>query len=332
MRAAVLHKPMQLSIENVTEPKCGLDELLIKVRRSAICNSTDTHIWDGTFRSYATPKMPHIMGHECCGEVVEVSKECAKDYRVGDRVGFWVKMTGGFAEYNAIKPDSLGVCKLKDNLSYDEGALLELVCGTIRLIYDSGLHVGDKLLMLGQGPAGLFLAQEARLAGVAKIYAVDLYANRLAKSKELAADDTLNLDGKNYEEAFDILSQMVGKVDAVIDAMGDNRWSQGNSIDLALNLLKRHGRYIIFGHRSKNDSINTQLISNEDIIMRGFEPGLAKTKELTDFAVDIVSSGKIKATELITHHFPLHDLEKGLIMCRDHPEETIKVVIDVMES
>jgi len=329
MKAAVLHKPMQLSIENVPVPKCCPDELLIKVHRSAICNSTDTHIWNGTFRSYATPKIPHILGHECCGEVVEVGKECTKDYKVGDRVGFWVKMTGGFAEYNAIKPNSLGICKLKNDMSYDEGALLELVCGTIRLIYDSGLHIGDKVLMLGQGPAGLFLAQEARLTGIAKLYTVDLYANRLAKSRELAADDTLNLEGKSQEEAFDILSQMVGKVDAVIDAMGDNRWSQGNSIDMAINLLKRHGKYLIFGHRGKNDSVNTQLISNEDITMRGFEPGIAKTKELTDYTVELVSSGRIKAAELITHHFPLEQLEEGLNKCLNDLHETIKVIIDI---
>jgi L-iditol 2-dehydrogenase len=329
MKAAVLYGPKQLKIKEVPEPQCGTDELLIKVHRSAICNSTDTHIWDGTFRPYATPKFPHILGHECCGEVLEVGKECADQYKIGDRVGYWVKMTGGFAEYNTIKPNALGICKLKDGISYDEGALMELVCGTIRLIYDAGLRIGDKVLMLGQGPAGLLLAQEARLAGVSKLYAVDLYANRLAKSRELAADDTLNLDGKSYVEAFESLSQMVGRVDAVIDAMGDNKWSQGNSIDLALNLLKRHGRYIIFGHRGTNDSINTQLISNEDIIMRGFEPGLEVTKRLCDFAVDLIASGKIKAKELITHHLPLDKLEVGLNKCLNELDKTIKVIIDI---
>ncbi len=329
MKAAVLYGPKQLTIRNMPEPQCGSDELLIKVRRSAICNSTDTHIWDGTFRSYAMPEFPHILGHECCGEVLEVGNQCVNEYKVGDRIGYWVKMTGGFAEYNAIKPNALGVCKLTNGISYDEGALLELVCGTIRLIYDAGLHIGDKILVLGQGPAGLLLAQEARLVGVAKLYTVDLFSNRLAKSKELAADDTLNLNGKSYEEAFDILSQMVGKVDAVIDAMGDNRWTQGNSIDLALNLLKRHGRYIIFGHRCTNDSINTQLISNEDITVRGFEPGLEITKNLSNFVVDLVSLKKIKVKELITDHLPLEKLETGLNKCYNELDKTIKVIIDI---
>ncbi|MFA4838962.1 MAG: alcohol dehydrogenase catalytic domain-containing protein [Candidatus Neomarinimicrobiota bacterium] len=329
MRAAVLHKPMQLSIENVPEPKCGSNELLIKVHRSAICNTTDTHIWQGNFRPRATPPLPHILGHECCGEVIEVGEKCAKAYNVGDRVGFWVKMTGGFAEYNAIKPNALGVCKLKNGMSYDEGALLELACGTIRLIYDSGLRIGDKVLIFGQGPAGLFLAQEARLAGAAEIYAVDLYDNRLAKSRELASDYTLNLSCKNYEEALDILQQRVGQIDIVIDAMGDNRWAKGNSVEMGLNLLKRHGRYIIFGHRRLNDFVNTYLVSNEDITMRGFEPGIDRTKNLANFVVELVASGRLKAGELITHHFPLEDIEKGLNKCLNDLHETLKVIIDI---
>ena len=329
MKAAVLHKPNHLSIEDVPEPKCGRDELLIKIKRSAICNSTDTHIWQGSLRPRATPQYPHILGHECCGEVVEVGSDWFSEYKTGDRVAYWVKMTGAFAQYNTIKPGSLGVGKLQDNMTYDEGAVLELVIGTMRLIYDSGLRIGDKVLILGQGPAGLFLAQEARLAGAAKIYSVDLYDNRLAKSKELAADYTLNLADKKFEEALEILKQEVGEIDLVIDAMGNNRWTQGNTIELALNVLKRHGRYIIFGHRGTNDSVNTYLISNEDITMRGFEPGLSNTKNLAGFAVDLVSSGRLKVRDLITHHFALDELEKGLKKCRDDLHETIKVIIDI---
>jgi len=329
MKAAVLYKPKHLVVEEVPEPQCGSNELLIKVHRSAICNSTDTHIWQGNFRSRAMPQYPHILGHECCGEVIEVGKECINQYSLGDRVAYWVKMTGGFAEYNTITPDNLAVCTMKDDLSYDEGALLELICGTIRLIYNSGLRIGDKVLILGQGPAGLFLAQEARLAGASKIYTVDLYKNRLAKSRDLTADYTLNLRDKSQEEALDVLKQDVGEIDTVIDAMGDNRWKNGNTIELALNLLRRHGRYIIFGHRGVNDSINTYLVSNEDITIRGFEPGIIRTRELADFAVDLVSNGRIKAADLITHHFPLEEIEKGLKKCIYDLNETIKVIIDI---
>ena len=329
MRAAVLHKPNQLSIETAPDPECGADEILLKVHRSAICNSTDTHIWLGTFPKKATPPYPHILGHECCGEVIEVGRDLRNEYKNGERISYWVKMTGAFAEYNAIKPDNLGVCKLNNSVTYDEGALLELVCGTLRLIYDSGLRIGDKVLVLGQGPAGLFLAQEAKLAGASRIYCLDLYDNRLSKSRELVADYICNLSNKNFDEALELLKQEIGDIDLVIDAMGNNRWDNGNTVNLALNLLKRHGKYMIFGHRL-NDSINMYLISNEDIIMRGFEPGIVITQKLANFAVELVSTGRIKAKELITHHFPLDDLEKGLLKCRDDLHETIKVIIDIL--
>lgn len=328
MKAAVLYAPKKLSIETVPEPEYTDNEVLLKVHRSAICNSTDTHIWQGNFPPAATPAYPHILGHESCGEVVEVGKNLQNRYKVGDKLAYWVKMTGAFAEYNTINPDTLGVCKLNQKISCDEGAMLELVLGTLRLIYDSGLHIGDKVLLLGQGPAGQFLAQEARIAGASKIYCLDLYDNRCAKSKELGADYVFNLADKNYDNALDILKQEIGEIDIVIDAMGNNQWKTGNSINLALNLLKRHGRYIIFGHRN-SDNINTYLVSNEDIVMRGFEPGLEVTKKLADFAVDLISERRIKIKELITHHLPLDKLEEGLKLCMNHLDKTIKVVIDV---
>lgn len=329
MKAAVLHAPKQLSIETVPDPKCDDDEVLLKVHRSAICNSTDTHIWQGTFHPAATPSYPHILGHESCGEVIEVGKNFRNEYRIGDKVAYWVKMTGAFAEYNTIKPNKLGVCKLDQKIGYDEGAVLELVLGTLRLIYDSGLHIGDKVLLLGLGPAGQLLAQESRIAGASEIYCLDLYENRLSQAKKLGADYIFNLAGKQHNDVLDVLKRELGEIDIVIDAMGNNRWKNGNSVNLALTLLKRHGRYIIFGHR-RSDVIDTYLVSNEDIIMRGFEPGLDQTKKLADFAVNMISSGRIKVRELITHHFPLHELERGLLKCRDDLHETIKVVIDII--
>ena len=98
---------------------------------------------------------------------------------------------------------------------------------------------------------------------------------------------------------------------------------------MALNLIKRHGRYVIFGHPTLDPQVNMRLISNNDIIMRGFEPGWEKSSDLIKFADELVSNGRIKIKEIISHHISLDDVEEGLILCRDHLDKTIKVIIDV---
>jgi len=329
MKAAVIHGPHQLRVETVPDPQCASDEILLKVMRSSICNATDVHIWEGKFPKDVCPPYPHILGHECSGEVIEVGHDLKKEYKNGDRVAFWCKMTGAFSEYNSIKPQKLAITKLCDNVSYEEGSILEIAGGTLRCIYDSGLRIGDNTLVLGQGPTGIILAQIARLAGASRVTAVDLFDFRLAKSKELGTDFVYNLAQKTFDEAFTELKQELGELDFVIDAMGNHRWSNGNSVNLALNLLRRHGRYVIFGHPTMNVEVNMRRVSNEDIIMRGFEPGWERSNHLIKHANRLVSQGKINVKDIITHHLPLEEVEKGLVLCRDHKDQTIKVIFDV---
>jgi 2-desacetyl-2-hydroxyethyl bacteriochlorophyllide A dehydrogenase len=330
MKAAVIHGPHQLSVETVPDPVCGPDEILLKIHRSSICNATDVHIWEGKFPSDVCPPYPHILGHEDSGEIIEIGEELRNEYKIGDRIAFWCKMTGAFSEYNAIKPHNLAVTKLSDNVSYEEGSILEIVGGTLRCIYDSGLRIGDRVIVLGQGPTGLILAQMAKLAGAAFVSTVDLFDNRLNKSKELGADFVYNLNNKKFDQVLENLKDEIGVVDFVIDAMGNHRWKGGNTINLALNLIKRHGRYVIFGHPTLDPQVNMRLISNNDIIMRGFEPGWEKSSDLIKFADELVSNGRIKIKEIISHHISLDDVEEGLILCRDHLDKTIKVIIDVV--
>jgi len=329
MKAAVIHGPHKLSIEEVAEPGCGRDEIKIKVHRSSICNATDVHIWEGRFPADVCPPYPHILGHECCGEIVEIGEDLNNNYKIGDRIGYWCKMTGAFGEFNIIKPNNLAVTTLSDNVSYDEGSILEIVGGTLRCIYDSGLRVGDNVLILGQGPTGLILMQVAKHAGASHVATVDIFENRLAKSLELGADFVYNLSDKTFDQALQHLKNELGPLDMVIDAMGNHRWKNGNAINLALYLLKRHGRYTVFGHPTQDQLVNTRILSNNDITMRGFEPGWEKSRDLIQFADQLLSAGQIRVKEIITHHFPLAELEKGLILCRDHLDKTIKVVIDV---
>jgi 2-desacetyl-2-hydroxyethyl bacteriochlorophyllide A dehydrogenase len=329
MKAAIIYGPMNLKVEEVPDPACNDDELLIKVHRASICNSTDTHIWDGTFPAEARPPYPHILGHENSGEIVKVGKNLKHEYKVGDRLAWWVKMSGAFAEYNVIAPKSLAVAKIDDNLTYDEGTLLEIVGGVLRCLYDGGLRIGEKVLVLGQGPTGLLFTQLLRLVGASRIYTLDLFENRLKLSSKYGANFIYNLSNKTHSEAFKDLQSKLGQIDAVVDTMGNNLWKDGNTRNLAVFLLKRHGRYIAWGHPTEDAQINIRRISNEDIVLRGFEPGMQKSNDLIKFGAELIANKRLNVSDMITHHFPLDEVEEGLKLCKAHHGEVIKVVLDV---
>ena len=328
MKAALLDSPHSLHITTVPDPECASDEVVLKVLRASICNATDVHIWEGTFPKDVCPAYPHILGHECAGEIVEVGKQ-VEGWKVGDRVGFWVKMTGAFAQYNAVKINKLAAARLSDTIGNDEAPLMEIVGATMRCMHDSGMHLGDRVIVFGQGPTGLLLMQEAKLFGASFVAAVDVFDNRLAKAKELGADFTYNICDKSQEEARSEILDGAGPIDFVIDAMGNHRWKGGNAINLGLSFLKRGSTYLIFGHATQDQPVNTRWVSNENITFRGFEPGWDVSRKVLRYGEQLVASGRLKIKSLITHRLPLRELETGLIHCRDHHDRTIKVVIDV---
>jgi L-iditol 2-dehydrogenase len=328
MKAALLDAPHSLHITDVPDPTCGPDEVVLKVLRSSICNATDVHIWEGTFPKDVCPAYPHILGHECAGEIVEVGKE-VEGWRLGERVGFWVKMTGAFGQYNAVKINKLAATRISDSISDDEAPMMEVVGATMRCMHDSGMRLGDRVIVFGQGPTGLLLMQEAKLFGASFVAAVDVFENRLAKAKELGADFTYNILGKTQEQARSEILDGAGCIDFVIDAMGNHRWKGGNAINLGLSFLKRGSTYLIFGHATQDQPVNTRWISNENITFRGFEPGWDISRKVLRYGEQLVASGRLKIKNLITHKLPLRELETGLIHCRDHHDSTIKVIIDV---
>ncbi len=328
MKAALVESPNKLLITDVPEPDCNPDEVILKVNSSSICNATDVGIWNGTFPKENCPPYPHILGHECSGEIVEIGKDVS-GWKKGDRVGYWVKMSGAFGQYNAVKVNQLAATKLSNAISNDEAPIMEIVGGTLRCMYDNGMKIGDRVLVFGQGPTGLVLSQEAKLFGAGFVGTLDLFENRLSKSAELGADFTFNLRGKSEIQAREELMELVGKVDFIIDAMGNHRWKEGNSINLGLSLLRRGGIYQIWGHPTEDQPINTRWVSNENYTIKGFEPGWDVSRKLMEFGERLVVAGKINIKSIITHRLPLDQLEEGLILCRDHLDRTIKVVINI---
>jgi 2-desacetyl-2-hydroxyethyl bacteriochlorophyllide A dehydrogenase len=316
MKAAVIEGPGRLVVKDIPRPVCEDDTIIVKTHRAALCNATDVEIAEGSFPHKLHPPYPHVLGHESSGEIAEVGKNI-RGWTVGDRIGFWCKMQGAFGEYNQLKVADLAITKLDDRVSFDEGAVLELVGGTMRLMYDAGIRPADTVAVLGQGPAGLILVQEAKIFGAVRTIGVDLIEQRRAMARRLGADMTLDPAVPD--------TSLFGKVDVVIDAVGNAK-----GINLGLDLLRPGGRYVIFGHATEDQKISMRDICLKDIRVCGFSCTMEKTQELLDFGQRLVAEARIQLKPLITHHVKLENLAEGLRLCKTAPASTLKVIADIV--
>jgi len=345
MRAAVVVEPKKLVVNEVPKPVCGDNDIFLKIHKASICAS-DLMYYEASF---PCPPYPFILGHECSGEVIEVG-ENVQGFTVGDRVTFWgAGDFGGFAEYRAIQPGprelfrsedgfhydkSQAVIKLNDSVSYEEGAILEVLCSAMRTVYMSGLKPADKVVVLGLGAGGLLLLQLAKAFGARAAIGIDLEDFRLRKAEEFGADAVFNnskLDKASIKK--DILGRF-GEIDVIFDAMG-NDLSKEPARNLGLELLRPRGKYAMYGTPSADQRINVALITSKGIQTTGatFDAryfSMDKTQELLELSQRLVVNRLVKIRPLITHHVTLEQIEEALRLFKESKHEAIKIVIDII--
>jgi L-iditol 2-dehydrogenase len=271
MEALLLTEYKKLELVRMAEPEIGPDDVLVRVRACGICGS-DVHGFDG---STGRRIPPLVMGHEAGGEVVRAG-ENVSDLRAGDRVTFdstvycgrcfycargdvnlcdnrqvlgvspgTYRRHGAFAEYVAV-PRRI-VYRLPGELSFEHAALIEVVSVAVHSVNLTPVRLGDTAVVVGSGMIGLVAVQAARLAGCARVVAVDIDEKRLATARELGATDTLAADSGTVRKVqdltegrgADVVFECVGMEEPVRTAIGCVR--KGGAVTLVGNLAPRIG-------------------------------------------------------------------------------------------
>ena len=250
MRALVKSRAERgIWMEDVDLPVPGHNDVLIKVRRAAVCG-TDIHIyqWDDWARN--TIPVPLVIGHEFSGEIVECGSEVrglvpgdrvsaeghitcgvCRNCRAGRRhlcrntVGVGVSRAGAFAEYIAVP--AFNVFKLPDSISDEMAAILDPLGNATHTALSFDL-VGEDVLVTGAGPIGIMATAIARFAGARHVVVTDVNDYRLALARKMGAtvavnvstdslDDTMRELG--MEEGFDVGMEMSGNASAFRDML-----------------------------------------------------------------------------------------------------------------
>ncbi len=314
-----------LELRDVPIPTIGARDALVKVRAASICG-TDLHIlnWDPWAAHRLKP--PLIVGHEFCGDVVEIGKDVSQ-VKVGDFVSaeshlidntcdlcrtgnghicrhtriLGVDRDGCYAEYITIPAENLWLNP--PNMSPEIAALMENFGNAVH----TGLAtpvVSRKVLVTGCGPVGLMTILVALAAGARAIYATDISDYRLALAKQLGATLALNASRENIVERIlqatdgegvDVLLEMSGAPSAIRDGFA---------------VLKKGGAAALLGLPGKPFEFDL----GDLVILRGVTVyGIAGRKlwETWYEARGLIRSGAVDLAPIVTHQFKMAEFEKA---------------------
>ena len=238
-----------LEIVEVPEPRCGPNDVKIRVLRAGLCG-TDLHIHDWDEWAAATVRAPQIIGHEFYGEIVEIGEDVpAGSVSVGDRVsgeghivcghcrncragrkhlcintiGIGVNRDGAFADYVVIPASNAYV--QPDTIDPDLGAVFDPLGNATHTALQWPM-VGEDVLVTGAGPIGVMATAIARHAGARHIVVTDLSDVRLELAAGAGADLVVNSGRQRIRQAqqdlgmregFDIALEMSGAPSAVTE-------------------------------------------------------------------------------------------------------------------
>jgi threonine 3-dehydrogenase len=369
----VAPRPNGLELLDVPQPRCGPDEVLIRVRAASLCG-TDAHIynWDGSVPEKILAATggfarPLTIGHEFCGDVVEVGREvrgvgerAAEPIRAGDFVSaeshivcgtcyqcrrgefhvctretiIGVHRDGGFAEYIAIP----AACAWKND---PRTVPVEVAC--IEEPFGNAVHastafdVRDRcVVVFGAGPIGLFSIIVAAASGAGRVVAVDTTPFRLALAARVGAHAAIRTEpaGGDATARARERERVVGLIrDAAAPWEVDVAMEMSghpDAIDTALRAVRRGGGVVLFG-LPKQQAVTLQRYA-EDVIFGGITlQGIIGRRIYGTWAKtrELVSRPEVRDTirAVITHTYPLERFDEAFRRMIDR--ESGKVVLTV---
>ncbi|MGQ0666051.1 MAG: L-threonine 3-dehydrogenase [Nitrospiraceae bacterium] len=309
------------------DPTPGPRDAIVKVRATSLCG-TDAHIyrWDDWAHRRVQP--PRIIGHELCGDVVEVGREVTR-VKVGDYVAAESHITCG--QCFQCRTGQAHVCKNYKILGIDrDGSYAQYVALPENVLWRTAPEIppefacvqeplgnavdaalaeditGHTVLITGCGPTGLFAAAVARVAGAATIIASDVSDYRLGLAKQLGVDHTVNVKTDQPEVfAGAIRDVTAGEgVDAALEMSGDP-----TALHQAFRSVKNGGRVTLFGIPTGSVCFD---LPNE-IIFKGIRVYGVTGRRLfgTWYRLAGLFKAGLNVRPVITHSFPMAEFAKG---------------------
>ncbi|GAB5412918.1 MAG: L-threonine 3-dehydrogenase [Congregibacter sp.] len=324
MKALVKSKAREgLWLEDVPEPTVGINDVLIRVRRTAICG-TDMHIYNWDDWAQKTIPVPMVVGHEFVGEIVEVGSN-VNDFAPGQIVsgeghvvcgrcrncmagrrhlcnktsGIGVNRPGAFAEYVALPMSN--VWEHAEGIDLDVASLFDPLGNAVHTALQFDL-LGEDVLITGSGPIGAMAAAVCRHAGARHVVITDVLDERLALAKRLGATRTVNVTTESLDDVRRELNMQEG-FDVGLEMSGNSQ-----ALNQQIQHLCHGGKLAMLGIPSENTAIDWNTVIFNMLTLRGI---YGREMYETWYKMSVMIQSGLDISPVITHRMPFEAFDEG---------------------
>ncbi|WP_411818388.1 L-threonine 3-dehydrogenase [Hyphococcus sp. DH-69] len=328
MKALMKAKPEEgIWMVDTSRPEIGPNDVLIKVKRTAICG-TDMHIYNWDAWAQETIPVPMTVGHEFSGEIIEIGSEVHLEHfnmKIGDRVsaeghvtcgycrncragqrhlcrntvGVGVNRPGSFAEYVSVP--AFNVYKLPADISDDMGAIFDPYGNATHtaLAYDL---VGEDVLITGAGPIGIMAAAIARFVGARHVVITDVNDYRLELAEKMGATRAVNVTKHALRDVMNELGMTEG-FDIGLEMSG-----VPSAFESMLDTMNHGGKIAMLGIMPKGAGIDWDKVIFKGLEIKGI---YGRRMFETWYKMGAMLQAGLDLSPIVTHRFPINDFQKG---------------------
>lgn len=308
---------------DVERPKVGHNDLLIKIRKTAICG-TDMHIYNWDDWAKQTIPVPMVVGHEYVGEVVDMGQE-VRGFNVGDRVsgeghitcghcrncragrvhlcrnttGVGVNREGSFAEYLVIP--AFNAFKIPDNISDELASIFDPFGNAVHTALSFDL-VGEDVLITGAGPIGIMAVAVAKHVGARHVVITDVNPYRLALAEKMGATRAVNVAKESLKDVMNELGMTEG-FDVGLEMSG-----VPTAFSDMLNNMNNGGKIALLGIPPSDMAIDWNQVIFKGLVIKGIYG--REMFETWYKMASLIQSG-LDISPIITHQLSIDEFQQG---------------------
>lgn len=337
MKTVLIDKPFEIAVTDTEKPVAKEGEAILKVLYGGICGA-DVASYTGNqpFTTY-----PRIPGHEFSAQIVSIP-ENDKGLKAGDIVtanpyfncgkcyscqrGFvncctdnqtmGVQRDGAFCEYISMPVERIYAGK---GLSAKELALVEPFTISYHALHRAKINPGDKVLVVGAGPIGLFALIAAKAQG-AEVYVADVLDGRLEKAMHFGATGTINTKTSNIQEEAMKITGGNG-FDTCVEACG-----LSVTFLSCIDCVAFAGNIILIGNGKKETTFLHSILLKKELNVFGSRNSYARDFQAV---IDLIASGKVNVLDMVSAVYPIDKADEAFKALANNDGSLAKVLIEI---